>query len=84
MPHSDKERIQLEFLGETFTIKGSANRTEIQKTSDYLNEQMDLIRTHYPSLTAKGVAVLTAFQLANELLQVRLDYEDLVSLLDKP
>ena len=83
MPQNDKERIRVEFLGETFTLKGNVDKEEVQKTSDCLNEQMELLKSRYPNLTAKGLAVLSAFHLANELLQARKDYEALVSLLDR-
>jgi len=82
MPN-DPERIQVEFLGETFTVKGDSSKEEIKKTSDYLQEQLDFLKMRYPSLTAKNLAILTAFTLADELLRVRKDYAALVSILDK-
>ena len=78
-----QERIQVEFLGETFTIKGEASREEVQRTSEYLNAQMDSLKSRYPALPAKSLAILAAFNLADELLKVRKDYEALVSILDK-
>ena len=82
MPQND-ERIQVEFLGETFTVKGEASGEEIRRTGEYLQEQLDFLRSRYPSLTAKNLAILTAFNLANELLRVRKDYDALVSILDR-
>ena len=79
----EPERIQVEFLGETFTVKGESAGDEIRKTSDYLKEQLELTKTRFPTLTAKNTAILTAFNLANELIRVRKDYEALVSILDK-
>ena len=83
MPSMERERIQVEFLGETITVKGEADREEIDKIKDYLDQQSELLKSRFPYLTTKGLAVLTAFQLANELLQVRKDYEALISLLDQ-
>jgi len=83
MPQNDRERIQVEFLGETISVKGESNRAEMDTITDYLNEQSELLKSRFPHLTTKGMAVLIAFNLANELLQVRKDYEALVSLLDQ-
>lgn len=82
MPN-DQERIPVEFLGETFMVKGDATSDEIQRTCDYLQEQLDILKNRYPSLTAKKLAVMTAFHLSDELLRIRKDYEALISLLDK-
>ncbi|MCL1805833.1 MAG: cell division protein ZapA [Clostridiales bacterium] len=79
----EQDRIQIAFLGETFTVKGDSSREEIKKTSDYLQEQLDFLKVRYPSLTAKNLAILTAFTLADELLRTRRDYEAIVSILDK-
>ena len=78
-----QDRIQIELLGETFTIKGDASQEEVRRTRDYLNKQMELLKSRYPGLMAKNLALLTAFNLADELLRVKKDYEDLVSILDK-
>ena len=75
-------RIQVEFLGETFTVKEGARSDDVRRTRDYLNEQMELMKIRYPGLTAKNLAILTAFNLADELLRVKKDYEALVSILD--
>ena len=79
----DQERIQLEIMGETFTVKGESGREEILRTGKYLNNQLEDLRIRYPSLNAKNLAILTAFNLTAELLQIKKDYEALVSILDK-
>ena len=83
MPQYFEQRIQVEFLGETFTIKEGARQEDVGRTRDYLNEQMEILKKRYPVLTAKNLAILTAFTLADELLRIKKDYETLVSLLDK-
>ncbi|MDR0469762.1 MAG: cell division protein ZapA [Peptococcaceae bacterium] len=79
----ETERVQVEFLGETFTIKGDISREEVRKTSDYLQEQIEFIQARFPKQAAKNVAILTAFTIANEFIRVRKDYEALVSILDR-
>ena len=78
----EPERVQVELLGETFTVKGDATREEIKKTSDYLQEQFDSMKARFPMLSAKHVAILTAFNIADELIRLRKDYEALVSILE--
>jgi cell division protein ZapA len=78
----EPERVQVVFLGEAFTVKGDATREQIRKTSDYLQEQLESMKTRFPTLTAKNIAILTAFTIADELIRVRKDYEALVSILD--
>ena len=79
----EQDRIQVEILGEIFTVKGEANREEIIRTSKYLNEQFSALRNRYPTMNAKNLAILGAFNLADEFLRLRKDYDALVSILDK-
>ena len=79
---SEPERIQVELLGETFTVRGGASRDDILQTAAYLNEQLGVLQTRHPSLSQRNLAILTAFHIADELLRVQKDYEALVSMLD--
>ena len=79
----DRDRLQVTFLGETFTIKGETNHEEIEKTSRFLNEQFNDLKARCPSLSHKNLAILAAFNLAMDMLRLRKDYEDLVEILDK-
>jgi cell division protein ZapA len=79
----EQERIQVEILGEIFTVKGEANREEIIRTSNYLNEQLSVLKSRHPNMNAKNLAILGAFNLADEFLRIRKDYEALVSILDR-
>ena len=78
----DMDRIQVEFLGESFTVKGDTDGEDIRRTGDFLQEQLEALQVRYPTLSAKRLAILAAFHLADELLRVRHNYEALVSLLD--
>ena len=77
------DQIQVEVLGEVFSIRDNSGGEEVRKTSEYLNTQIDILKERYPSLTAKKLAVLAAFHLTDELMQVRKDYETLAQILDK-
>jgi cell division protein ZapA len=78
----EPERVQVELLGELFTVKGGATREDIRKTGDFLDEQFESMKARFPSLNAKNVAILTAFHIADELIRLRKDYEALVSVLE--
>ena len=78
----EPERIQVELLGENFTVRGDSSRDHILKTAAYLNGQFDDLQARYPALSHKNLALLASFHLADELLRVRKDYEALVSILD--
>ena len=79
---TEPDRIQIELLGETYTVRGDSSRDDILKTATYLNDQLGAMQMRHPSLSHKNVAILTAFQLADELWRVKKDYEALVSILD--
>ncbi|MDR1194152.1 MAG: cell division protein ZapA [Peptococcaceae bacterium] len=80
---TQENRVQVELLGETFTVKGEGTAAEIQGTGGFLNEQLNYLSGRCPGLNAKNLALLTAFNLASELLRVRRDYEALAAILDK-
>ena len=75
-------RMQVELLGESFTVKGGATPEEIKKTSAFLNERLQNLKERSPMLSPKSLAILTAFSLAEELLSLSKDYEVLAAILD--
>ena len=76
------DRVPVEVLGETFTVRGDPSGGEVQKVHDYLQEQIAALLERYPYLSEKKLAVLVAFNLADELLRVQADYKDLISIID--
>ena len=78
---SEPERVQVELLGESFTVRG-ASRDELINTAAFLSEQLDSLLDRYPSLSHKNLALLASFHLADELLRLRKDYMAIVSMLD--
>lgn len=79
----DTYRVQVELLGEVFSVRDDSAGEEVRVISAFLSEQIDALKARYPALSAKKLAVLAAFHLADELLRVRKDYEALISILDK-
>ena len=78
----DQGRIQIELMGESFTVRGDSSRDDIMRTASYLNDQLNTMQMRYPSLSQKNLVLLCAFHLADELWRVKKDYEALVSILD--
>lgn len=82
MKEEGVHRVDLEILGETYTIKGSVSPAHIQKINRYLNKQLEAIQDHNSQLNNKAVLILTAFNMADELLRLKKDYDDLIQLLE--
>jgi len=79
----EQSRVQVELLGETFTIKGADSIEEVETTAVYLSEKLNQMKERFPMLNPKGQAILTALELTEELLRLRKDYEAMTALLDR-
>ena len=77
------DRAKVEVLGEVFYVKADPRNEAIGKTSDFLVSQINDLESRYPSLSAKRLAILAAFNMADELLRLREDYEQIVTILDR-
>ena len=77
------DRVQMEILGESFSVRGDPASGDIQKVEAFLKGELDSLLERYPNLSEKRLAVLAAFDLADELLRVRTDYQQLISIIDK-
>ncbi len=75
-------RTLVEILGETFYVKNDPPDGNVNRTADFLAKQIKDIEYRYPNLSAKRLAILTAFNLADELTRLRDDYEQIVAILD--
>jgi len=76
-------RVAVEILGEQYIIKGSADSEHICEVSNYLTKKIDEMQLRNPHLSAKRIAILASFNMADELLRLKKDYTALVQLLDK-
>jgi len=79
----DLDRTRVEVLGEVFYIRADPQNKNILKTRDFLNQQISALESRFPSLSAKRLAILAAFNMADELARLREDYDQLASILDK-
>jgi cell division protein ZapA len=76
-------RVNVSILGDNYVIKGTVPAEHICQVNAYLNGKLDQMQCQNPRLSAKSVAVLTAFNFADELMRLRKDYDTLARLLDK-
>ncbi len=75
-------RIRFEVFGETYIIKGNTDPEHIRKIGQYLNNKLDSMQQRNPQLPPKTLLVLSAFNMADELMKLKQDYDALAKLLD--
>jgi cell division protein ZapA len=63
--------VQIRVFGQTFTVKTEADEDHIQEVARYVNEKMEEILKKTRSVSTLNVAILTALNIADDLLQER-------------
>jgi cell division protein ZapA len=67
-----KERlVEIKVFGQTYTVKTDAEEDYIQKVARYVNEKMDEVLRKTKSVSTLNVAILTALNIADDLLKER-------------
>jgi cell division protein ZapA len=65
-----KERlVELKVFGQTYTVKTEAEEDHIQEVARYVNEKMDEVLKKTRSVSTLNVAILTALNIADDLLK---------------
>src|SRR4030066_1823074 len=65
-----KERlVEIKVLGQTYTVKTDAEEDYIQTVAKYVNEKMDEVLKKTKSVSTLNVAILTALNIADDLLK---------------
>jgi cell division protein ZapA len=65
-----KERsAEIKVFGQTYTVKTDAEEDHIQEVARYVNERMDEIIKKTRSVSTLNVAILTALNIADDLLK---------------
>jgi len=68
----EKERlIEIKVFGQTYTVKTDADEGHIQEVARYVNEKMEEILKKTRSVSTLNVAILTALNIADDLLKER-------------
>jgi cell division protein ZapA len=63
--------VEIKVFGQTYTVKTEAEEDHIQKVAQYVNEKMDEVLKKTRSISSLNVAILTALNLADDLLKER-------------
>ncbi|NLK51145.1 MAG: cell division protein ZapA [Syntrophomonadaceae bacterium] len=79
----EPSRVVVTIYGEEYVVKGSAEPEHIKRIAKQVDQKMVQIARRNPSLSPGKVAVLTALNLADELVHLQEDYDHLVKLLDE-
>ena len=67
-----KERsIEIKVFGQTYTVKSDAEEDHVQAVAQYVNEKMDEVLKKTRSVSTLNVAILTALNIADDLLKER-------------
>jgi cell division protein ZapA len=65
-----KERlVEIKVFGQTYTVKTDAEEDHIQAVAQYVNEKVDEVLKKTRSVSSLNVAILTALNIADDLLK---------------
>jgi cell division protein ZapA len=68
--NSEKERlVEIKVLGQTYTVKTDSDEDHMQEVAQYVNEKGDEILRKTKSVSSLNVAILTALNIADDLLK---------------
>lgn len=77
------ETTRVEIYGQGYTIKGNAPSSHILEVANWVDQKMKEIGKRNPNLDHTKVAVLAALNIADELLRVRKELEELYKLIEE-
>ena len=67
-----KERlVEIKVFGQTYTVKTDAEEDHIQRVARYVNEKMNDVTKNTKSVSSFNVAILTALNIADDLIRER-------------
>lgn len=61
--------VEIKVFGQTYTVKSDAEEDHIQQVARYVNEKMEEILKKTRSVSTVNVAILTALNIADDLLR---------------
>jgi len=74
-----KERlVEIKVFGQTYTVKTDAEEEYIQEVARYVNEKMEEVLKKTKSVSTLNVAILTALNIADDLLREKEKRTDLL------
>ncbi len=63
--------VEIKVFGQTFTVKTDSEEAHIQEVTQYVNDKMDEILKRTRTVSSLNVAILTALNIADDLMKER-------------
>jgi cell division protein ZapA len=76
-------RVKVKIGGTEYTLRGTENEQTLLEIAKLVDSVMQTVSEANPNLDPKRIAVLTALNIAEELVKLREQYESLLELLDE-
>ena len=68
-----KERlVEIKVFGQVYTVKTDADEDHLQRVAQYVNEKIDEVVKNTKSVSSLNVAILTALNIADDLIKERI------------
>lgn len=83
MSGQNKERVVVEIYGQYYTMKGDSSSSHMRMIAGYVDNKMRQIAAANPRLDTNKLAVLAALNMADEYFRLRMEYEELIKLLEE-
>lgn len=68
---TNEKTVEIKVFGQTFSVKSDADEEHIKAVANYVNEKMEEILKKTRSVSTLNVAILTALNIADDLLKER-------------
>ena len=68
---AEERIVEIKVFGQTFSVKTDAEEAHIQAVAQYVNEKMEEVLKKTRSVSTLNVAILTALNIADDLLKER-------------
>lgn len=75
-------RVDVEIFGEYYTLKGSNTKEEMIALAQYVDRKMKHLSSRNTRLSKSQTAVLAALNIADELMKLQEEYDNLVRMLE--
>ena len=83
MADGEKNKMTLNIHGSNYTIRTAQESQKVTDIVDYVNQKMDEVARYQPKLNYKDVAVLAALNMAEEYLNLKEEYNQLVDIINE-
>jgi len=77
-----RNKLNVFIYDEEYKIRGNADHEHIKEVAAYVDQKMEHISNSNSFLSTKQLAVLSALNMADELIQLRKDNDELIKILD--